>query len=61
MRDLLNFLEDLARDPRKLEEFEQDPEAVLGVVALSDAEKEVVRSRDSRLIANAFEKAFPDR
>lgn len=61
MHNLLNFLEDLARDPRNLEQFEQDSEAVLRTADLSDAERDLVRSRDSRLIASAFADAFPEK
>ena len=54
---LNNFLISLASDREKLAEFEKDPDSVLANSGLSEEEKEIIQSRNPRLIRQAsFEK-----
>ncbi|WP_437281584.1 hypothetical protein WME90_13825 [Sorangium sp. So ce375] len=48
---LLFFIADLARDPNLQAAFAEDPERAMDAAGLSDAQKTVLRTRDSKQIA----------
>lgn len=54
MTKLLEFLTDLAANPRKQSAFAQTPTAVIEAAGLTEAERAVLESRNSTRVAAAF-------
>jgi len=51
---IIKFLIKMAEDPLALERFCADPECVLGEWALTEIEKDAIRSRDANRIGALF-------
>lgn len=51
MSNLVDFLSKLGSDPALAEAFSKDPETVMTNANLSDEEKQLIRSGDSKAIA----------
>ena len=57
MTTLVAFLLEMAENPFALEQFRAHPEQVLGEWALTEAEKDAIRSRDANRIGAALSEA----
>ncbi len=59
MSNLLHFLTNLATNPRQQEVFKADPNTVMELSGLSQAEQTAIKSNNSSLIAASFaDKSF---
>lgn len=56
--NILTFLLELARDPKKLADFQADPEAALERAGLPEAERAAILSKDSDRIREAVTAAM---
>ena len=54
MSSLFHFLTDLATEPQKQAAFTQNPETVMKLAGLSEADKAILRSAEKDLISAAF-------
>lgn len=59
MSNLFHFLTDLAVNPQKQVAFATDPEALIEMAGLSEADKAVLKSRDRHKIDMAFTNVHP--
>ncbi|MEH1814230.1 MAG: hypothetical protein V7K26_31660 [Nostoc sp.] len=54
MTQLLDFLTDLAIDPKKQQAFEKEPDALMAAARLSESERSTIKSRNSSQITAIF-------